>query len=251
LFAAQGWRVSTISLSETDPEILPAHPVRVATGDITDKHVRRRYVEETISQFGRIDALINNAGIGLYASPSCLSIDLFRRLFEVNVAAPLALAQLVIPIMRRQGAGVIVNIGSVAGSVSLPWASGYCASKFAMHALSDSLRRELRGHGIRVVKICPGIVDTRFRERGLGGSAPENVKRLRRVVSPESVASAIFRAVQSPSSSTVYVPRIGRLFCAIQNCFPSVMDWYLNRLSKDSHGLDLSRPEATRSQALD
>lgn len=226
--------------------------MRAVTGDLTDEHVRRKYVEETIGHFGRIDALINNAGIGLYATPSCLSIDLFHRLVEVNVAAPLALAQLVIPMMRRQGSGVIANVGSVAGSVSLPWAAGYCASKFAMHALTDSLRRELRGQGIRVVKICPGIVDTRFREHGLGGNPPENVRGLRLVVPPELVASAIFRAVRSSSCSTVYVPRIGRLFCAIQNCWPGLMDWYLSRLSyEDPHATGLSRPETTRSQALD
>ncbi len=221
--------MSTVALPSEDLERWRDHSVLTISGDITSEDVRQECIGRTLAQFGRIDVLVNNAGVGLYAPPSTLSIDLFRHLFEINVAAPLALTQLAIPIMRRQGSGVIVNLGSVGGTVSLPWAAAYCSSKFAMHGITDSLRRELRTQGIRVIKICPGIVDTGFRQHVLGGSAPVNVKELR-VISAESVASAIFRAVESSSSRTVFVPRIGRLFCAMQTCFPSLMDWYIARL---------------------
>lgn len=159
-------------------------------GDLTNPELRQAIVDETLARFKCIDTLVNNAGVGLYETPSNLSPQLLRQLFEVNVIAPLALAQLVVPVMRRQKCGVIVNIGSVAGDVSMPWAVGYCASKFAMHALSDSLRRELREEGIRVVKICPGIVATRFRANVLGGAAHSDLSALRPVIAPEKVAAA-------------------------------------------------------------
>jgi short-subunit dehydrogenase len=144
--------------------------------------------------------------------------------------APLALAQLVIPIMKDQGAGTIVNLGSVAGQVSLPWASAYSASKFALDAIHDALRRELRKDCIHLVKVCPGIVDTEFRNHVLAGAAPPAVRRIRKTVSPDRVASGIIRAVER-RHSTVFVPRIGRLFTFVGSVAPFLMDLYLARLS--------------------
>jgi short-subunit dehydrogenase len=201
-------------------------------GDITQEETRKEIVQQTVANFGRLDVLVNNAGVGLYSDCSNTPTELFRILLDVNVVAPLALTSLVLPIMRRQGCGTIVNIGSVAGNVSMPWAVGYSASKFALHGLHDSLRRQLRGQNVRVVKICPGIVDTHFRENVLGGSVPGTLTRLRPVVSPDSVAEAIFRATQSGSNDTVYVPRIGWLFSAVGRFSSPIMDWYLRRFAE-------------------
>jgi len=200
------------------------------SGDITSEEVPRNLVERTLQRYGRIDALVNNAAVGLYALPSEVDIELFSRLLSVNVIALLRLTQLVIPAMRDQGAGTIVNIGSVGGNVALPWAAAYCASKYAVHCITDSLRRELRRDGIRVMKICPGIVSTDFRRHVLQGAAPASVASLRFVVSAESVAAAVLKGVESGSSRTIYVPAIGRLFSAL-SFVPRLMDLYLDRLS--------------------
>lgn len=197
-------------------------------GDITDENVRRRIVQLAEDRFSRIDILINNAAVGLYAPPSTAPADVTARLFEVNVFAPLALTQLVIPVMRRQRSGAIVNMGSVGGGVSLPWAVAYCASKFAIHAISDSQRRELARDGIHVMKVCPGIVDTRFRENVLAGKAPEEVESIRRVVSAEQVAAGILGGLRSRRRN-VYVPAIGKLFMAMEFLSPRLMDWYIAR----------------------
>jgi NAD(P)-dependent dehydrogenase (short-subunit alcohol dehydrogenase family) len=228
-FFDEGWRVSTVALPGERVGRWSKKEVLTLEGDITSPQVRRKIVDATLTRFGTIDALVNNAGVGLYESPSNLPLDLFQRLFEVNVLAPLALAQLVIPVMRRQGKGTIINVGSVAGHVSMPWASGYCASKFALHSLSDSLRRELGREGIRVVKICPGIVATRFRSNVLAGEAPGEVTAVRPVVPPEQVANAIFRAAQSPSRHTIFIPELARWFSLAQYVCPSLLDWYLQR----------------------
>jgi len=207
-------------------EITPARIV--TTGDITDPEVRRAAVERTLTQFGRIDVLINNTGVGQYGYPSEIDTEISKRMFDINVFSALALTQLVIPGMRARGSGVIVNMGSVGGKVSLPWAVMYCATKWALHCIDDSLRRELRRDGIHVVKVCPGIVATKFREHVLAGKAPGPVEDIRRVVTPDQVAAAAIRGIER-NRKTVYEPKIGRIFTALEFFSPAIMDWYLGR----------------------
>jgi NAD(P)-dependent dehydrogenase (short-subunit alcohol dehydrogenase family) len=197
-------------------------------GDLTDTAVRQKFVDLALERFGRVDVLVNNAGVGLYAPPSTVPIDLARRMFDLNVFVPLALGQLVMPHMRQQRSGAIVNVGSVGGYVSLPWAVMYCASKFALHAVNDSQRRELLRDGVRVSKVCPGIVETDFRDHVLGGVAPPKVADIKRVVTPEQVAGTIVRAAKT-GAHTLYVPQIGRAFTALDAISSRVMDWYLMR----------------------
>jgi short-subunit dehydrogenase len=222
----RGAKISACALPGSRWELPAGDGVEQFEGDIADANFRRFWVDATLDRFGRIHGLINNAGIGLYAAPTSAPLDQVRRLFEVNVFAPLALAQLVAPSMRRNGAGLIVNIGSVGGKVSLPWAAMYCASKFALHAINDSLRRELSSDGIHVMKVCPGIVETRFREHVLSGVAPDPVSGIRRTVTPAQVAEAVARGIER-NSRTVYVPRIGKLFTSLEEISSRVMDWYI------------------------
>jgi short-subunit dehydrogenase len=232
-FVNAGWQVSITALPGPDLERLAGPGVLITSGDITSEQVRQRIVAQTLNRFGRIDLLINNAGIGLYAGPTETRQDLMLRLFEVNVFAALAMAQQVVPTMRSMGSGTIVNIGSVAAFASLPWAAAYCASKSALHAFNDALRRELRGSGIHVMKVCPGIVDTAFRLNVLAGVAPAKVAQIQRVVTPEAVADAVFRGVGN-RSQTVYVPQIGRVFRLVEFVGPRLMDWYTGRLGPSS-----------------
>jgi short-subunit dehydrogenase len=227
------WQVSATSLPGPSLDRLAGPDVLIVAGDITSEEVRRDIVQQTLARFGKIDVLINNAGVGLYASPTGVPQDLMLRLFDVNVFAALALTQAVIPSMQRLGSGSIVNIGSVAAFSSLPWAAAYCASKSALHSFNDALRRELRKDGIRVIKICPGIVDTPFRSNVLGGVAPAKVASIQRVVSPQAVAAAILRGIEN-RSRTVYVPEIGRLFRLVEFVSPGLMDWYTERLAEST-----------------
>jgi len=198
----------------------------VTAGDITDPDVRRRIVERTLQSFGRIDYLINNVGVGQYGYPSEVDTEISKRMFDINVFAPLALTQLALPTMRKQKSGVIVNIGSVGGKVSLPWAVMYCSTKWALHCIDDSLRRELRGAGINVLKICPGIVETKFRDHVLAGKAPEPVGEIRRVVTPDQVAAGVVSGIER-NKRTVYIPKIGFAFTALEAVAPWMMDRYL------------------------
>jgi short-subunit dehydrogenase len=183
-------------------------------------------VKRTIDRFGQIDVLINNAGVGQYGYPTEVDTDISKRMFDVNVFSALALTQLVVPHMRTRHSGTIVNMGSVGGKVSLPWAVMYCATKWALHCIDDSLHRELAGTGIRVTKVCPGIVDTKFRDHVLAGIAPKRVQDIGRTVSPDEVAIALIRGIER-GRRTVFVPKIGFFFTSLDFFAPRVMDWYL------------------------
>jgi short-subunit dehydrogenase len=110
----------------------------------------------------------------------------------------------------------------------LPWAALYCASKFALHAVNDSLRRELRDAGIHVMKVCPGIVATGFRDHVLAGSAPGGVEDIKRVVTPDQVAVGILRGIERRRLN-VYVPWLSKAFMSVDFVAPRVMDWYCRR----------------------
>ncbi|MCS6806409.1 MAG: SDR family NAD(P)-dependent oxidoreductase [Acidobacteriota bacterium] len=130
--------------------------------DVTSEADRRRLIEETVSYFGRIDALINNAGYGQRGPIELVPVEAIRQNFETNLFSLIALTQLVIPLMRQQRSGRIINVGSVAGRIARPMSSVYDATKHALEAISDGLRGELAPFGIQVVLIQPGFILTEF-----------------------------------------------------------------------------------------
>jgi short-subunit dehydrogenase len=226
LLGARGAKLSLTGLANEHFESAESDSRIAVAGDITSAGTRAEIVDKTLARFGRIDVLINNAGVGQYGYPTEVDTEISKRMFDVNVFSALALTQLVVPGMRARKSGTIVNIGSVGGKVSLPWAVMYCATKWALHCVDDSLHRELQGTGIRVMKVCPGIVDTKFRDHVLAGTAPDRVEDIRRVVSADQVAEAVIRGVER-KKRTVFVPKIGFVFTSLDFFAPRVMDWYL------------------------
>jgi short-subunit dehydrogenase len=136
--------------------------VLALAADVTDEANRRRVVDGTLRKFGRIDALVNNAGYGTRGPVELVPLELIRRNFETNVFALVALTQLVVPHFRERGSGRIVNIGSVAGRIARPLSSVYDSTKHAVEAINDGLRGELAPFGIQVVLIRPGLILTEF-----------------------------------------------------------------------------------------
>jgi len=119
-------------------------------------------VAGVLDRFGRIDILVNNAGLGHFGPVEDLPVDHFDEMIAVNLRGPFLLTRAVVPAMKRQGGGTIVNVASVAGLVGNPNLSGYNASKFGLMGFSESTMLELRHAGIRVSVICPGSVATEF-----------------------------------------------------------------------------------------
>lgn len=135
--------------------------------DVTDDASILRGVAGVFNATGRIDVLVNNAGVAVFGAIEDLDRATLRRQFEINTFGAMAMCRAVLPTMRRQGGGWIVNVSSVAGRFSVPLLGAYCASKFAFEALSDSLRGEVRPFGIRVAIVEPGATYTRFHERAV------------------------------------------------------------------------------------
>jgi len=156
--AAQGY---TIYAGSRTPEKLSdiqqenIHPILL---DITDFN----NVKQTIEKIGSIDILINNAGYGLVASVEEVSEEQMQEQFNVNVFGVLRICKAVIPTMRTQKSGIIINISSFLGKIGLPLLTLYNSSKYAVEGITDSLRYELKDFNIRVHSIMPGFFDTQF-----------------------------------------------------------------------------------------
>jgi NAD(P)-dependent dehydrogenase (short-subunit alcohol dehydrogenase family) len=133
------------------------HPLAL---DVTEADQREAAVAETVERFGGIDVLVNNAGRTQVGAVEETTDEELRSLFELHFFAPAALTRLVLPHMRRQGSGAIVQMSSVGGQVTAPGFSAYCATKFALEGLTETLRDEVAGFGIRTLIVEPGAFRT-------------------------------------------------------------------------------------------
>jgi NAD(P)-dependent dehydrogenase (short-subunit alcohol dehydrogenase family) len=143
-------------------ESLAADGIRPLAMDVTDEASMQGGIDQIINETGRIDALVNNAGYGSYGALEDVDIDEGRRQFEVNVFGAMRLVQLALPHMRAQRSGTIVNITSMGGKIYTPLGGWYHGTKFALEALSDCLRLEVKPFGIDVVVIEPGGIATEW-----------------------------------------------------------------------------------------
>jgi len=164
-FARQGHRVLATARSPESIEDLNGETIRTAQLDVTDPASIERAVDGALDLFGRIDIVVNNAGYGLIGPVAELDLDELRTQLETNVVGVVAVIRAVVPQMVERRSGRIVNIGSVSGVTATPFSGAYCASKAAVHLISDSLRMELAPFGIRVITVQPGAVESRFGER--------------------------------------------------------------------------------------
>ncbi len=136
--------------------------------DVTDEASMVAAVDAVTTESGQIDALVNNAGYSQSGATETLDVDDVRRQFETNVFGLLRLSQLVLPTMRKQGDGRIVNISSMGGKLVFPGGGAYHATKYAVEAFSDALRFEVAGFGIKVVIIEPGLITSNFDQAAVG-----------------------------------------------------------------------------------
>ena len=137
-------------------------PLKVIELDVDNDDSVQNAVKTIIEEKQRIDVLVNNAGWGIWGTAEDVSIEEFRAQFETNFFSVVRMIQKVVPIMRKQGTGDIVNISSVAGRIGFPVSTAYISSKFAIEGLSESLRYELGPFGIDVIIIEPGVIKTNF-----------------------------------------------------------------------------------------
>jgi short-subunit dehydrogenase len=130
--------------------------------DVTDDESVKEAINKITNEQERIDVLVNNAGYALVGPFEEISIKEFKEQFETNVFGVIRVTQTVLPIMRRQKGGIIVNISSIAGKIGFPLTSAYVSSKFALEGLSESMAYELEQFGIKIILIEPGVIKTNF-----------------------------------------------------------------------------------------
>lgn len=224
--AREGARVALIARRKDRLEAV-AEEVRRAGGeplvlpaDLADTAAAQPLVDRVRGHWGRVDVLVNNAGQGLLASFEQTTPEELRRLFDINVVSIMALTQAVLPLMRDQRSGHVINISSIAGRRGTPWRSAYSATKFALGGLTESLRQELRGSGIRVSLVYPVNVPTEFfdvevRKLDVPGRGPSQTAA--------QVARAIVRCMKAPCAE-LYPYRLAQGLAALSVMAPELVD---------------------------
>ena len=164
--------------------------IRTVQLDVTDENSVKNAIQSILSESGRIDLLVNNAGYGLTGALEDIRIDEIRALYETNLFGVIRVTQAVLPTMRKQGSGRIINISSGAGRIGYPGGSAYVSSKFALEGLSESMAYEIEQFGIRTVLVEPGFVRTNF---------GENIVITKKAQDPNSPYSQMMMQMKSSS----------------------------------------------------
>src|SRR3954452_4482888 len=219
---------------------LEAHGCRLLELDVTDESSMTAAVKAVEDAEGAVGVLVNNAGYSQSGAVESIPMDAVRKQFETNVFGLVMMCQLVLPGMRAQQWGRIVNISSMGGRVVFPGGGYYHATKFAVEALSDALRFEVKGFGIDVVLIEPGLIKTEFGTAAVGSMAPasdgpyaefnhavgsttagayDNGGLARLGAGPDAVAAAIEKAIRHPRAR-VRVTASARIMIGLRRVMP-------------------------------
>lgn len=237
--------------------------VLVVPTDISDEGQARALIETAVERFGRVDILVNNAGMGIYGAVDEIRLEDLRHVFDVNFFGALAAMQAAVPVMRRQGGGTVVNVGSIVGKFPQPLAGGYVATKFALHGASGAARAELMRENIRVVLVCPGLTETEFSQHSRvsipGVEHAEGEKHApMRGIDPGRVGARTVQAIKR-GEREVYITWWDWLLVRFATLFPGLFQWLLGfvaafrRQRFESHrrgrpAADASAPEEPRAQ---
>jgi short-subunit dehydrogenase len=215
-----------VGTSRNTSRVTPQHGVTVLDLDVASDESVTTVVERVIERFGRLDVLINNAGIGTAGAAEESSVAQDQRLFNINLFGVIRMTKAVLPHMRAQGRGRIINISSVFGFIPQPYMAAYAASKHAVEGYSESLDHEVREHGVRVLLVEPANTNTGFDANSVPADIPLPVYAQQRHIfddvmaglikdgdDPATVAKVIVTAATDPKPKLRYTagPRAGRV----------------------------------------
>ena len=224
-FRAQSFRVLGVARSPIAEDAVDAW----ICADITTEAGRHRILEELGGEDARLDVLVNNAGRGIQEPWASMSEEDLRAVMELNFFAPVALTRRLLPNLRASD-GAVINVSSAAGKVGIACMGGYCASKFALSAFSESLRAEVEPEGIGILNLVVGRIGTDFGRHVLGSkSAPAT----RGIASAERLARVAFRAYRR-GRGEIFFPAWYRPAIWITKLFPGTFA----RKSRQAWGLN-------------
>jgi short-subunit dehydrogenase len=198
--------------------------------DVTKASDLETLLSKTLARFQRIDVWVNNAGYGLMDSVESMDMSACRRMFDTNVFGTLDAMQLVIPLMRKQASGTIINIASTAGHIAVPFMAAYCATKHALRAIGNATRIELRGTGVNVLTVCPGYISTDFSVNAVKGKQPLRLAAAaKRGISADRVARAVVRGYVGRKRE-ISVPWRDHILIKLYEIFPTMVDAVMARM---------------------
>src|SRR5881398_1610968 len=234
IFADLGARVVLLSRDASRAEAARdrvGHPERTLalSCDVRNREEIDRVLSLTLHHFNRIDVWINNAGHGLLDSVAQLDMAACRETFDTNFFGAVESMLAIIPVMKQQGAGTIINISSVAGHIPLPFHAVYSATKFAMNAFGKAARVELKHAGIHVMTVCPGYVRSDFGANAIKGAEQKTVRPSTvRGISAQRVARAVLHGYIKQKREVI-VPWVMHPVVKLYQLFPALVEWGMVR----------------------
>jgi len=171
--------------------------------DVTDAADVQAFADAAMAEYGRIDVLLNNAGVMPLSMLEALKLDEWNRMIDVNIRGVLHGIAAALPVMQKQRSGQIINVASIGAYRVSPTAAVYCATKYAVRAISDGLRQEVGGD-IRVTLVSPGVVESELAESISDEGARDAMREFRKVaISPSAIARAVAYAIEQPADVDV------------------------------------------------
>lgn len=192
----------------------------IVVGDVTEVETRRELLKACKQNFGGLDVLVNNAGIGAMGRFDEASEDRLRAIFEVNFFAIADLIRETLPMLKQGRDPIIVNLSSVLGHRAAPLKSEYCASKFALHGFSDAIRAELSRDGVDLLLVSPSTTDSEFFDQAIEDATQKNWKS-RGAMPPEKVAAKTLRAIRK-GKHEIILTHGGRLIVWLDRLIPGI-----------------------------
>lgn len=206
--------------------------------DVRHREEIDRVVGLTMHHFQKIDIWVNNAGHGILDSAATVNMADVRETFETNLFGAMEAMQAVLPIMKQQRSGTIINISSVAGHIPIPYHGVYSATKFGMNALGKAARIELMGSGINVLTVCPGYVKTNFAQNAIRGAQPKRVRpESARGITVERVARAVLKGYLK-NKREIVVPWTMIPAIKIYQLLPDLVEWTMTRMARKARSMD-------------
>jgi short-subunit dehydrogenase len=201
--------------------------------DVCKRDEIDRALALTVQNFHRVDVWVNNAGVGIRDSVAEMETSSLRELFETNFFGTIACMQAVVPVMRKNGGGSIINISSVAGHIPVPYMAIYSASKFAMNAIGKGARMELKRDNINVLTVCPGYINTDFTAHLVADRKGAVRAPAARGITAERVARATYRGYRA-NRREVVVPWTMIPAIKLYQLFPGLVEQVLSRAMRKS-----------------
>lgn len=251
-FQAYGWNVAaTMRRPELETELTELENVKCIALDVRDENSIRNAINETMSAFGGIDVVVNNAGFGILGAFEASTPESIRNQFDTNVFGVMNVTRAILPYFREKRKGVIINVASTGGRMTWPLASLYHGTKWAVEGFSESLRYELRPFGIKVKIVEPGAIRTDFHGRSQEFAQKEGLvaydEYVNRVMpniqeqgakapEPDVVAEAIYKAANDGSNRIRYQAGSGAgAFMFLRRVLPTrFFNWMVRRVVEQS-----------------